>query len=346
LAADALRVERLSFDYGRGRGVEGVSFRVGPGETVGLVGPDGSGKSTVARLVLGLLRPSSGEVDVLESEGARADGGTGRPLAARVGACLSPAAFHERWTGRQNLAYAADLAGARDERRLDWTVARSGLGSRADEPVRTYGRAMRARLAVARALVTGPELVVLDEATRGLDVEGSREMLALLKKLARDAEVAVLFATRNLNEAMECASRLIVLDGGRVAHDGPTVQIQAAGFELVFTLDHAAAAAEDLVRVRGLSAELASEETVRLGSHVDEAEIVSWLSARGYRVRGLERRHMTLEELLVRLASGPLPPPPAVAPRPEEVKDVLTLLDDTDADLSAFLRGREEGEGA
>ena len=137
--------------------------------------------------------------------------------------------------------------------------------------------------------------------------------------------------------ALECAGRVIVMEGGRVIHSGPAAQIRAAGSESVATLERAERAAEELVRVRGIAADLTSPETIRFDSTVDIADVISWLVSRGYRLIGLQTQQMTLDELLVRLSRGPLPAAPAAAPKPEEVSDVLALLDDGDADLSAFL---------
>lgn len=338
----ALEVEGLSFIFDGRHVVEEVSFEVLRGEVVGLVGQEGAGKSTLVRVILGLLRPSAGRALLLGRD-PRAEG---RRALRRVGACLSPPGFYGRWTGRRNLRYAADLSGARDEKRINWAAARTGIGSRLDEPVRTYGRALAQRLAVARALVAGPDLLVLDEPTGGIEPEGVREILALLRKLAREAEVGVLFATEGLEDALMVASRVLVMDSGRVVHQGPTSQVRAAGREVVLRIDRAERAAEELVRVRGIGAELTSPESLRLSGHVDVADVVSWLAGRDYGVSGVERHEQTLDEFLVRLASGPLPVRPEAPPSPEDVRDPLSLLDDGDSDLSAFLRrpGEEGGE--
>jgi hypothetical protein len=134
------------------------------------------------------------------------------------------------------------------------------------------------------------------------------------------------------------------MEGGRLIHSGDAAQIRAAGAESVLTLDRAERAAEELVRVRGVAADLTSPETIRLDSTVDVPDVVSWLVSRGYRPTGLYTKQMELDELLVRLARGPLPPAPPSAPKPEEVSDVLSLLDDGDADLSAFLT-KPAGDG-
>ncbi len=335
-----LKVEKLCFSFGKHRAVEKVSLEVNRGEVVAVVGPERSGKSTLLRLALGLLKPNEGAVEIFGEDLAK----SGPEPLRRVGVCLRPSAFYESWTGRRNLQYAADLRGFRDERRVNWTISRLGLGGRADERVSGYGHSLKQRLALARALVGGPSLLILDEPTKGLDGEIVSRFQGLLVRLARDAGVGTLFTTDSLERALECAGRVLVMEGGHVIHDGPAAQIRAAGNESVVTLERAERAAEELVRVRGIAADLTSPETIRFGSTVDIAGVVSWLVSRGYRLVGLTAQQITLEELLVRLARGPLPEAPAVAPQPEEVSDVLALLDDGDADLSAFLTKPNAGE--
>lgn len=221
-------------------------------------------------------------------------------------------------------------------------ISRLGLGARADERVSGLERSFRQKLALARSLVGGPSLLVLDEPTRALESEAGRRFRALLRGLARGAKVGALLATSSLDEAVECAGRIAVVEAGRLIHDGPAAQVTAVGSTTVLTVAHAERAAEDLVRVRGVPAELTSPETIRLAGRADACEVVSWLVGRGHRLLEITRRSMTLEELLVHLAHGPLPAAREKAPRPGEVEDVLDLVDDGDTDLSAFLKKRDE----
>jgi ABC-2 type transport system ATP-binding protein len=334
VAESPLLVEDLSRPLGRFHAIEHVSFELRPGQVAALVGHESSGTAAVLRSIIGLLRPAAGTVRI----NGRDIYGADRTALRAVGACLSPPRFVESWTGRRNLEYAADLCGPRDEQRINWAVSRTGLSGRIDEWVHVYSPSFRQRLGVARALVGGPKLLVLDEPLTDLDAETARSFTVLFRKLARDAEVAVLVVSQSLQGVTTWVERTIVIDGGRILHDGPTRQIQAAGREVAITVDRAEKAAEDLIRVRGISAELTSMETLRIGGHIDVAEIVAFLSGRRFKVTGVARHEMTLDELIVRLSTGPLPPPPPVTIRPDEVTDPLELLDDGDTDLSAFLK--------
>jgi ABC-type multidrug transport system ATPase subunit len=202
-----------------------------------------------------------------------------------------------------------------------------------DERVSALGTSERQRLALARALLGSPRLLVLDEPTRTLAEEDARAFRTLLKTLARDAGVAALVATASLEEATQCASRVVVIEAGRVLHDGPTSQVRAAARELTLGLQNAQAAAEDLVRVRGVASELASPGLIRIIGDAEPSEIVSWLVGRGYAVESVARRGMTVDELIVRLARGPLPPAAASG----EFEDELGFLDEGESDLTGFL---------
>jgi ABC-2 type transport system ATP-binding protein len=334
LEVPALALDDVTRSLGRYHAVEHASFQIHQREIVGLAGHESSGAAELVRMALGLLRPTEGTVKVYGEDIYAAD-----PAGLkRVGSVLNPPAFFETWTGRQNLEYAADMSGMRDAQRLNWAISRSGLSGRVDDYVRSYTPSFRQRLAIARALVAKPDLLVLEEPFEHLDAETVNHLIALFIKLMREADIAVLVVSRRLPEMTRWVRRTIIMDGGRILHDGPTTQIQAAGREVVLALNDAEKAAEDLVRVRGMSAELTSAETLRVGGHVDISEIVGFLTQRRYKVTGIARHDMTLDDVLVRLSAGPLPPPPSVAPNPEDVKDPLELLDDGDADLSAFLK--------
>lgn len=332
--APPLRVRGLVCMASSLKVVDDVSFDVQEGEVVGLVGHEGSGISAIVRACLGLIRPASGEVSLF----GREVHSSGRQELHRVGSCLKDAAFIEWMGARDNLRYFADLAGVRDDPRIEWALSRTGLSTRAEEPVSTWPGPLRRRLAVARALASGGELLILEEPTAGLDEEASRELSQLLKKLAHEAGVAVLIATKDLSWAIQCVRRLLIVDGGKAVFEGPVSQVSSAGRDVAITVERADKAAEDLVRVRGIGAELTSAETLRLSADVDIADVVAFLVGRRYRVTAVERKGMTLDEFLIRLALGPLPRAEAFVPSEEVVKDPLALLDDGDADLSAFLK--------
>ncbi len=215
-APPVVEASGLSMTYGRGaRAVEalaGLDFRLAPGECLGLLGVNGSGKSTTLRLVLGLARPTAGSVSVFGGAAGR------RAARARTGFVPEEARRFGALTGRETVALFAALQRVpRPERRRrsDEALALVGLPpSAARRRVESYSRGMARRLALAAAWVHRPALLVLDEPTSGLDPLGTEEVLALLARHAREGG-ATLLSTHDRVTAEGACHRALVLEGGR-----------------------------------------------------------------------------------------------------------------------------------
>jgi ABC-type multidrug transport system ATPase subunit len=196
-----------------------VSLHVKAGEIVGLIGPNGSGKSTLLRCCAGLVRPSSGSLFVQGEDPTSDEFG----LRGRIGLVMrDDRTFHLRMSGRDNLRLFARLQQipkAARERLIEETLAQSSLSDVADQPYRTYSTGMKQRLAFARALLGRPILLLLDEASSGLD-PGLRVSFATTLRAIAAEGVGVLFATHDLVEARQLCDRFVVLDCGRIIARG------------------------------------------------------------------------------------------------------------------------------
>jgi ABC-2 type transport system ATP-binding protein len=221
-----VRVRGLERRYGARVALAGVDVSVAAGEIHALLGPNGAGKTTLLRILAGLVDPTAGAAEVLGMDVAR---GT-RALRGRVG--LVPAddrSAYQRISGVENLAFFARLHGLR--KRAAFARAREvlddvGLGDRADDPVGDWSHGMQQRLAVARALLTEPAVVLIDEATHDLDPAAAAAVRALVAERARRG-TTVLWATQRLDELRDFADAVTLLAGGRVRFRG-TVQALAA----------------------------------------------------------------------------------------------------------------------
>lgn len=229
----------------RGRGqrtptvaLDRIDLTVQSGEIVGVLGPNGSGKSTLLRCAAGLVVPDSGSVRVLGADPGR----VGSTIRGRVGLVgRDDRSFDFRLTGRQNLEFFGRLqnaAGDALDARIREVIALTRLRDVADMPFRTYSTGMRQRLAVARAVLGYPALLLLDEASSGLDPGKRAALYAVLKHLADNTGVAVVLATHDLTEAQYLCSRLIVLDAGRIAAEGEYLAVEPVAEEL-FARDRA-----------------------------------------------------------------------------------------------------------
>jgi ABC-2 type transport system ATP-binding protein len=221
----AIDVRGLSKRYGRRTVVRDLDLRIPVGAVAGFIGPNGAGKTTTLRMLLGLVRPTTGQGTVL-----------GRPLAEpagylpRVGALIESPALYPRLSARRNLESLALLAGQYHPFWIDEVLDEVGLRDRADEEVRSYSLGMKQRLAIAAALLGDPDLLVLDEPTNGLDPMGIRLMRELIRDLAvRDGQPrTVVVSSHLLAEVEQICDWIIVVDRGELAYQGPPEGLLAA----------------------------------------------------------------------------------------------------------------------
>lgn len=220
-----ISVRRLSKQFGAVQAVDDVSFEAAPGSVTGLLGPNGSGKTTCLRMVLGLVRPTSGEALV----GGRRFRDLEVPRRT-VGAVLDADAFHPGRTGRAHLQVLAHDSGI-PFARVDEVLAEVDLVPAAGRRVGGYSLGMRQRLGLAGALLGDPEVLVLDEPANGLDPEGMVWLRTLLRGLAARGRT-VLVSSHLLAEMAQTADDVVVMAAGQVRYAGPVAGLGADGASL------------------------------------------------------------------------------------------------------------------
>ena len=282
--------------YGQVRAVDGIDLDVRAGDVYGFLGANGSGKTTTVRMLLGLVLPTAGEVEVLGERMPRA----ARSVLPRVGALIESPAHYGHLSGRANLALmdAAGPGGSRRTRaqRVDTVLEQVGLAGVGRRPVKAYSLGMRQRLGLGAALLRRPELLVLDEPTNGLDPQGIHEIRALLLELNRTG-TTVFLSSHLLAEVEQLATRVGVLDRGRLVLQDELATLTApTGATVVQT--------PDPQRVRaaldGRVLELDGTRAVVRGE--DPAEVNAALVAAGVPVTGLALQRPTLEEVVLAAA--------------------------------------------
>jgi ABC-2 type transport system ATP-binding protein len=253
-AAPRLSARDLAFRYRDREVLSGVSFDVAPGEILGVLGPNGAGKSTLFAILTGLLRPSAG---ALHLDGAPL-AGDGRALRARTGVVFQSPSLDAKLTAEENLVYGALLFGLsrRDARaRAQRLLAAAGLADRAREAAGKLSGGLRRRLELARALVHGPSILLMDEPTTGLDAAAFAQTWDTVAALRRDEGLTVVVATHRPDEAERC-DRLAVLSGGRiVACETPErLRSRVSGDVVTVEADDAPALAREIAARFGVAA--------------------------------------------------------------------------------------------
>jgi ABC-2 type transport system ATP-binding protein len=311
-AEPAIEARGLVKRYGRITAVDDVDLTVSAGDVCGYLGPNGAGKTTTLRIMLGLIRPDAGTVQLFGRdplvEGVRAlDGVAGFVEAPR---------FYPYLTGRKNLELVAALDGDDAAARIDEALDIVELVDRARDKVGGYSHGMRQRLGLAGALLREPRLLILDEPATGLDPGGMRDMRILIRRLA-DQGITVLLSSHLMAEVEELCDRVVIISSGRVRYEGSLDELIATTsgrYELRTTDDVRAAeiaAAQqgigDVTRdARGLTFAADQRATAALSIALGEA---------GVGIAALVPRSATLEELFFRMTEGPgTPAPPPEAP--------------------------------
>lgn len=222
----AVSVNDLTKTYGNQVAVSHATFDVPQGSVCGFVGPNGSGKTTTIRMLLGLISPTGGTGSVLGSSIAQPQN-----YLPRVGALIEGPAFYPALSGRENLNVLATL-GKFPKERVDQLLETVGLADRGGSKFKTYSLGMKQRLGIAAALLPNPQLLILDEPTNGLDPSGIHEVRTLLRDLAKSG-TTVFVSSHLLSEIEMICDSLVMLRAGRVIFSGATQELLAAQQPLI-----------------------------------------------------------------------------------------------------------------
>lgn len=245
-----LHTHNLGKRFGRRWAVSDLGLTVRKGEIFGFLGPNGAGKSTTIRMLLTLVRPTTGHVELFGRSVTRHR----REVLSRVGGLVERPDFYLYLTARRNLRIVAALQGGASERDIDAALDTVGLLGRADDKVKTFSHGMKQRLGIAQALLGGPEVIVLDEPTSGLDPQGIKEVRELIQRLSEDHARTVFLSSHLLHEIEQTATSMAIINGGKLVIQGTVRELLAAGSQrLRITATPAPVAAGLLERVQGLS---------------------------------------------------------------------------------------------
>lgn len=208
--------------FGERNVIDNLSFSVGEGQITGLLGPNGSGKTTVVRLLNGVLRPISGRISVAGLDPVT----EGDKVRAMSGVLTESADFYRHMSGLDNLLFFGELYGVHDRRRSEELLDMFGLAPHQHKPVGTYSTGMRKRLGLAKALLHRPRILFLDEPTNGLDPEGVRLVLGHIRQLNREFGTTILICSHLLNQMEAVCHRYLFINEGRLIEQGSLEELR------------------------------------------------------------------------------------------------------------------------
>jgi len=223
-------VERLGKTLGKNQVLRGISFHAQHGEIFGLLGPNGAGKTTTLRIICTLMSPDSGTVDVLGFDTRKAP----EEVRRRIGVVTADIGVYPRLSARENIAYFAQLSEVPDRelrRRVDAVIERLDIGSFADQRAESLSSGQKQKVAIARAIVHDPQVLMFDEPTSNLDVLASREVREFMVE-SKSRGKCVIFSTHVMHDAERLCDRITILHEGRVVASGPTAEVRGSRREL------------------------------------------------------------------------------------------------------------------
>jgi ABC-2 type transport system ATP-binding protein len=291
-----IETRALTKRYGEIVAVDALALRVRRGEVYGFLGPNGAGKTTTLRMLLGLVRPTSGDAAVLgERPGSRV-------ALARIGAMVEAPGLYPYLSGRDNLRVLAGHAGAAPER-VEAVLSETGLSARGRDRTATYSMGMKQRLGVAAALLKDPELLILDEPTNGLDPAGMAEMRAFIRSLAQGGRTVVL-SSHLMGEVEQVSDRVGVIRDGALVVEGTVDELRGRS-SLHVRAEPLGRAAQLVAALPEVSAVATSGPLLEVTADVTAAAGINQaLVSAGIAVSEIGERRASLEDVFLQVTSN------------------------------------------
>ena len=296
-------VKGLTKQFGNFTAVSDLSFTVEEGDVYGFLGQNGAGKSTTIRMLLSLIAPTSGSIEIFGKE----LGSARNEILSQTGAVIEKPDVYKYLSAYENLKLFAQLSGCKvSDKLLMNQLEMVGLASRAKDTVKTFSQGMKQRLGIAIALVHNPRLIVLDEPTNGLDPQGITDIRNLILHLSRDLKKTVIVSSHLLSEIEQVATRVLIIDKGKKIIEGAASDLFDPSQTIVelHTLDDDHT--WNLLQQSEWSGALQSRRNRHILVKVDRRHIPSFhrtLVAMGVELESLQPRH-SLEDYFLQVTSG------------------------------------------
>lgn len=239
-----IEVKSLKKNYKGIQAVNDLDFKVMKGDIFGFLGPNGAGKSTTIRMILSLVKPDSGEINMFGLPLSQ----NRKQILSRIGAMVEEPRFYEYLSAYKNLEILSSLSGkGTSHERIMEALSLTGIESRRDSPVKTFSHGMKQRLGIAQAIVHDPDLLILDEPANGLDPRGMRDMREIILRLNQEFGKTILISSHILKEIEQMANRMIIINKGKKVVEGNVQELlNATRFDLMIEVTDSTKAMEVL----------------------------------------------------------------------------------------------------
>jgi ABC-type multidrug transport system ATPase subunit len=295
--APALATYGLSKQYGTRQAVKGLNLSVDRGLVYGFLGPNGAGKTTTIRMILGLIGPTAGRVEVAGVDVTRAPS----EVLPRIGALVEAPALYGYMSGRDNLRAFGSVLGGVGRARIDEVLTLVGLDARGGDRVGSYSLGMKQRLGLAAALLHQPELIVLDEPTNGLDPAGVIEMRSLLRAFADEGRTAFI-SSHVLAEVQQICDRVAIINHGELVREAAIADLLSAHGEFVVRVQNPSSLLA-LLREQpwGSDARLDGDDVITISPSGQGRELAKFLGEHDFWADSVWPRQQNLEEIFLQL---------------------------------------------
>lgn len=291
-----LKVSKLTKRIKKTLIIKDVSFDIKQGEIVGFLGPNGSGKTTTLRMIVGLSKPTSGEIKIcgysIKKDFVKA--------MSNVGCIIEGPDLYDYMSGYRNLELLGSMSKGVTKKDIDEAVELVGMGNRIHDKVAVYSMGMKQRVGLAQALIHKPKLLILDEPTNGLDPQGIHEFREIVKKLAKEKGISVLISSHLISEVQLMCDRVSIIDDGSLIRNAAIDEVLATG-EVVWTVDDPKKAQAVLKNKFAIDSAIDAKKVTALASVERLSEINKALFNSGIEINYVENKKRTLEDLFLTL---------------------------------------------
>jgi ABC-2 type transport system ATP-binding protein len=294
----AISIKNVKKTLGNREILKGISFNVEMGDIFGYLGPNGAGKTTTIRILLGLFQADSGKLEILGQDIKLNE------TRKKIGFVLEADGLYDNMTAEENMEYYARIYGLfKANKRIYELLDMVELGNRAKDRVNAYSKGMRQRLALARAMVHDPEVLVLDEPTSGVDPSGQIEIRQIMIDMAHKKNKTIFLSSHNLDEVQRICNRIALIDRGEIKLYGELESLRQGMSKRMVIIETAQPIPESLLtELKGLShlglQEMKGNSLIfspQQGTEV--SDIISILASRGVKIEEASRKEASLEEM-------------------------------------------------